>query len=245
MKKVRQLFPTICMILVLSLLYFSGWRLYQPVHTKVQEFLTPNIQERYNVVLNLYEDDELVATMDDTDSYIVPMASALSVSGIMIGIWILGSLLVRVAYHFEWSFYGVEKITKVAELFLIFAGIFIFIYQSESVGSHYGIYKEVFEEESVLNYYPVEKMPVISHLFDWDNVSIFRKALDTLIIKGDTITEFLQQFVAVSGAVLLPLKYCEKKEQERKKREKEKKKEQDFCAIVTDQVLRNLKKKNK
>lgn len=233
------------MLLVLCLLYFVGWRLYQPVYTKVQEFLTPSIQEKYNVVMNLHEDDELVATTDNTDSYIVPMASALSVLGIMIGIWILASILVRVTYHFEWSFHGVGKIIKAVEFFLIFAGIFIFIYQSESVGSHYGIYKEVFEEASSLDYYPVEEMPIILHLFDWDNASIFRKALDTLIIKGDDITEFLQQFIVVNGAVLLPLKYCEKKEQEKKKIEKEKKKKQDLCTIVTDQVLRNLKKKNK
>lgn len=231
---------TVYLILILIIVYFVAYLIYPNIIDVVKKIITPEIQKQYYVSSTLSNENREVAKgITAEDAYIVPLSNAIALLIIMLLIFVTANRLIRKLYDKGITFTGMHKIVKLLEITLIFAGIFVFVYKLNSIDTKYGIYKDVFNDTSDLSYYPVEELPVaVDYLHD--DINIFGKIQMFLILNSDIIVRLLEIIVAISGALLLPLKYCVERENENKKKQEYKKMKSD----VISQVIENLNRKS-
>lgn len=64
-------------------------------------------------------------------------------------------------YKNDKDFLGIEIVVKVIEVILILAGLYVFVFQTNSICARYGVYNSQLGMDSNLAYYHVEEIPNI------------------------------------------------------------------------------------
>ena len=248
MKKKKETFKFKNLIgyLILIALYIAGIALYKPIYNSIVEILTPPIQEKYFVDIELYDSNgEIGASGDDFGILINPMASAITFVFIILNIYLLFKvfyiLLVKMGICFN-----LHRLIKLLEVVIVISGVFVAVYKWSSIDlTTFGFYKDKFDINTSLGYYKAEKMPEIVDFLSNKSETLFRKFLNNLVMKGEIITLFIGKILAVSGAILMPLKEIMEKEDIKKaNKEKEemiKKISNDIRSQVMADCKRNIK----
>ncbi len=242
---------TILLVCSLILFYFIGGGLYPRVVRGVKKAFTPKIQKEYHVEWTLSSSEgEVAKNISAENAYMEPISKAVALLIIMIVIIIISYICISILYKKGVRFKGISKVVKIIELMLVFGGIFVFVFGLNKTDKKYGIYKNQFTQESNLAYYPVEELPAIVDYLYEENFS--EKIKMEIITNSEKIVFVLQVIIAISGALILPLKYCatmeKEKEDEEKEREDEEKKKKEMEKLANDlksQIIDVIKKDKK
>ena len=232
--------------LTLVALYIIGIALYKLIYNTIVNILTPSIQEKYFVDIELHDSNgEIGAPGDGSSILINPMASAITFGLVILIIYLLFKVLYVLLVKKRFSF-NLHRLIKLLEAVIVISGVFVAVYKWSSIDlTTYGLYKDEFDINSGLGYYKVEKMPKIVNFLSNNSETLLRKILNNLVMNGEIITLFVEKLLAVSGAMLLPLKEIMEKEDikkaEKEKEEMIKKISNDIRSQVMADCKRNMK----
>lgn len=235
---------TILLVCSLILFYFIGGGLYPRVVRGVKKAFTPKIQKEYHVEWTLSSSEgEVAKNISAENAYMEPISKAVALLIIMIVIIIISYICISILYKKGVRFKGISKVVKIIELMLVFGGIFVFVFGLNKTDKKYGIYKNQFTQESNLAYYPVEELPAIVDYLHEENFS--ERIKMKIITNSEKIVFVLQVIIAISGALILPLKYCATMEKEKEDEEKKKKEMEKFANDLKSQIIDVIKKDKK
>ncbi len=236
---------TMLLILVLIIAYVLGIFIYPSLSSWVKKSLTPKIQRKYYVNSTISDENgEVVKVITAEEAYIVPLSKSISLIIMMVLIISISYFVICKSYKKDKRFKGISKIVAILEIILIFAGIFVFVYKLNNIKPNYGIYKDTFNDVSNLSYYPVVELPfAVDYLHG--TMNLFERLQMIIIMNSDKIIKALEVIISISGAVLLPFKYCVSLENEIKKQQDYKKIKSDVHSQVTEDLKRKMKKERK
>lgn len=155
---------------------------------------------------------------------------------------IVAKKYIRKVYKKDENFGGIGKVVKAIEIILILAGLYVFVFQTNSIGARYGIYKSQLNADSQLAYYPVVELPNIWDYLMEENMNRFDKLKMMIILNSDKIARLCEVAIAMSGGVMLPLRYCVGEEDKRLHQVEQEKERNDMISCVTEKVKRDMKK---
>lgn len=234
---------TIFLLIILGVTYIIGAVFYSSLANKIIDIMIPKVQKKFYVELTITSDyGDFPKNASANEAYITPLAKSIAALLIMITILIFSYYFISKFYKKNKQFMGINKIVKIIEIILIFSGIFVFIYKLNLLDKTYGIYKQDFKQESNLAYYQVKEMPFIVDDLENVDIGILGEVKMFFITKSDEIVHVLEIFIAISGALLLPLKYSVNLENKIVETEKQKKISNDIRSQVGDIVKREMNK---
>lgn len=234
---------TVFLLLILVITYIIGTLFYSRLTNKIINIMTPKAQKNFYVDLTITSDyGDFPKNASANEAYITPLAKSIAALLIMITILIFAYYFISKFYKKNKRFMGINKIVKIIEIILIFTGIFVFIYKFNSLDKTYGIYKQDLQQDSNMAYYEVKKLPFIVDYLENANIGILGKVKMFFITNSNKVVHVLEITIAISGALLLPLKYSVNLENKIVETEKQEKVSNDIRSQVGDITKRELKK---
>ncbi len=237
---------TMVLILVLIITYRIGFSIYPAISSCIKEILTPNIQKEYYVSSTISDENGEVATgIPAEKAYIEPLSKAIALIFMMVIIIFVAKRLLKYLNKRSIYFGGISRVVKTIEVWVIFLGIFVFVFKLNSIDTRYGIYKETLNEQNNLSYYQVEELPVAVDYLQNEKMNKLEKIQMIVLINTDKIVSLFEVILAINGAMVLPLEYCASIQDKKKKLQEYEKMKKDLRSQVIDSVKQDLKKERK
>lgn len=234
------------LIVVLIVVYFINGFLYLKIGEPIKKILTPKLQQQFYIDMRIYDENgEVAKCISAEEAYIKPLSKCIALMLVMAIVILISKKIIRTLYSRGINFIGIEKIVRFIEILVIFMGIFVFIYRLTPTEKKYGLYKKDFEAETGLSYYPVEELDYPVEYEQVQNPNIFERLRENIITKSENYVDICEAIVAISGALILPLRYCLRMESEKEEREKIIKMQLDIKSQVIEKIKREEKKANK
>lgn len=234
---------TVILMIGLAISYLVCTLAYPHISKLLAKAVTPDIQQEfYSDVTLHYDEGEVARNTAGAEVYINLWSKILYLTSILIVCDKVAKKYIRKVYEKDENFGGIGKVVKAIEIILILAGLYVFVFQTNSIGARYGIYKSQLNADSQLAYYPVVELPNIWDYLIEENMNRFDKLKMMIILNSDNIARLCEVAIAMSGGVMLPLRYCVGEEDKRLHQVEQEKERNDMISCVTEKVKRDMKK---